>query len=755
MECSVFHHVVIVLMILWLLSYFNRSHALFYFLSLIYLYLVQERYVMRLRKKLQFEERKQANQRRVLSDSESVRWMNYAVEKIWPICMEQIASQKILRPIIPWFLDKYRPWTAKKALIQHLYLGRNPPLLTDIRVLRQSTGDDHLALELGMNFLAADDMSAILAVKLRKRLGFGIWTKLHLTGMHVEGKVLIGVKFLRRWPFLGRVRVCFAEPPYFQMTVKPIVPHGVDVAGIPGIAGWLDKLLSIAFEQTLVEPNMLVVDMEKFVSPQSGENWFFVDEKEPVAHALVEVIEASDLKPSDLNGLADPYVKGQLGAYRFKTKIVRKSLAPTWQEEFKIPICTWDSSNILTIEVQDKDRFSDDSLGDCSVNIAEFRGGQRNDMWLPLQNIKMGRLHLAITVLEEESKWNDDPFEGVTISKEDMWATFASDVTNKGSFSSVVSGKSPRVLDNMEPINIEGQEETGIWVHQPGTEVSMIWEPRKGKSRCLDNQIRGAPHDPSAGSARSTASTSPNNESSSPDESQEGKNPVKSVGRGLKKIALVFHKNGKKDEFSDHRGNLEEDIRSPRINLKALHKKDVGVKYIIEDRLSGPLTGRSPKAESLGSGDGQNKGHMKDVAKSILKHAEKSARHLKHAFSRKGSRKSKDDECSTVSEQDTVPESESVSGSESQCEYSDEESMLSKVREPGTPRTPKPGEKIVRANLKDDAKGAADISTNKEAKVQKLNPANLETTYIDARNSFDGSEKVATPKRSKDRKGET
>jgi len=45
-------------------------------------------------------------------------------------------------------------------------------------------------LELGMNFLTADDMSAILAVKLRKRLGFGMWTKLHLTGMHVEGKVV-------------------------------------------------------------------------------------------------------------------------------------------------------------------------------------------------------------------------------------------------------------------------------------------------------------------------------------------------------------------------------------------------------------------------------------------------------------------------------------------------------------------------------------------------------------------------------------
>lgn len=87
---------------------------------------------------------------------------------------------------------------------------------------------------------------------------------------------------------------------------------------------------------------MLVADMEKFISPRSGgrmfrihnfslvllligylmlstfslqvhmittlcmcllaETWFFFYEKGPVAHALVEVVEASDVKPSDLNG---------------------------------------------------------------------------------------------------------------------------------------------------------------------------------------------------------------------------------------------------------------------------------------------------------------------------------------------------------------------------------------------------------------------------------------------------------------------
>lgn len=38
----------------------------------------------------------------------------------------------------------------------------------------------------------------------------------------------------------------------------------------------------------------------------------------------------------------------------------------------------------------------------CSVSINDLRGGQRHDMWLALQNIKMGRVHLAITVIEED-----------------------------------------------------------------------------------------------------------------------------------------------------------------------------------------------------------------------------------------------------------------------------------------------------------------------------------------------------------------
>ncbi|KAL8507865.1 hypothetical protein ACS0TY_018421 [Phlomoides rotata] len=653
LDSTMLHHMCIVLLLLWALNSFNYCHPVAYFLSLIYLYLVHEVYVLKLKKKLQFEEKRESEQRRVLSDSETVRWLNHAIEKMWPVCMEEIVSQKILLPIFPWFLKKYKPWTVKDVEVQHLYLGRSPPLFTEMRVLQHSSGDDHLVMELGMNFRSADDMSAILGVKLRKRLGFGMWAKLHMLGMHVEGKVLVGVKFRRGWPFISRLRVCFAGPPYFQMTVKPIFTHGLDVTELPGVAGWIDNLLALVFEQTLVEPNMLVVDVEKFASPQP-ENWFTVDAKEPIAHAIVEVLEAAEMNPSDLNGLADPYVKGQVGPYRFRTKTQKKTLSPKWQEEFKIPICTWDSQNLLVIEVRDKDHLYDDMMGDCSVNINELRGGQRHDMWLPLQNIKMGRLHLAVTVSEGTGKGAEpSPDEVIDDAK---LASFTDDSVRNSSFLSKSSDKSLKVADRFEPINIEGQSETGIWIHHPGSEVAKVWEPRKGKNRYI-GQVRVEGGD-SVGGLKSSGPLSGQNDDNSTDESTDSnKSHSKNrVRKGLRKLGSVFRRSPR-DE--DKNNSPRDAVPSPRDNIRASDVKKGGIKVIIDDTIVSPSS-ETPKdyeketVEEIAA-ESPKQGHMKGMAKSILKQAGKSAHDLKSAISRKASRKYR----ALPTEKDSYSESDS------------------------------------------------------------------------------------------------
>ncbi|RKH55547.1 hypothetical protein D7X96_39310, partial [Corallococcus interemptor] len=49
---------------------------------------------------------------------------------------------------------------------------------------------------------------------------------------------------------------------------------------------------------------------------------------------MVHVIEARNLPAAEAQGLGDPYAKLQLGRQRAKTKVIRKSANPVWDEEF-------------------------------------------------------------------------------------------------------------------------------------------------------------------------------------------------------------------------------------------------------------------------------------------------------------------------------------------------------------------------------------------------------------------------------------
>ncbi|KAG8045509.1 hypothetical protein GUJ93_ZPchr0008g11563 [Zizania palustris] len=592
---------------------------------------------MRLRKRIQHEEMKSAYQRRLLSDAESVRWLNYAIKKMWPICMEKIVSQ-LLRPIIPWFLDKFKPWTVSKAGIQELYMGRNPPLFTSMRVLPETSDDDHLVLELGMNFLSAEDMSAVLAMQLHKSVGLGMTANMHLTSMHVEGKVLIGVKFVRSWPFLGRVRLCFVEPPYFQMTVKPLISHGLDVTEFPGISGWLDKLMDTAFGQTLVEPNMLVVNVEKFASTPSENDWFSIEERPPVAYVKLEILEGSDMKPSDMNGLADPYVKGHIGPFKFQTQIQKKTLSPKWFEEFKIPITSWESLNELSLEVRDKDPVFDDSLGTCIIDVHELRGGQRHDKWISLKNVKKGRIHLAITVKDISEEKDVEGLEE-SLSKVDAELPISTSISNLDP--NELPEENKVLIDEVEHINIDGQEQPGgLYVHRPGTGVPKTWESRKGRARSPDTEIY-----------------------KEVDKSKEAPTPKSSGQGGLFNIGSFFRKNSKKGNSHDldhttpttpgSQSATELDSKpsqTPRSNLKELGEKRTSIKIVVDE--DAKLTSKVGDAENL----------TEDVAKVVEKNAGEPGRSLTSILSRKISRKRPEDKLSDIPEQVGANESNLVKG---------------------------------------------------------------------------------------------
>ncbi|XP_020572290.1 C2 and GRAM domain-containing protein At1g03370-like isoform X2 [Phalaenopsis equestris] len=127
---------------------------------------------------------------------------------------------------------------------------------------------------------------------------------------------------------------------------------------------------------------------------------------------FLQVIEARGLVALDLNRLSDPYVRLKLGKQRAKTKVVKKSSKPWWEEEFFFQV--EDLGEELTVSVMYEDKcFNGDFIGQVKLPLSMVLDAENHSLgtaWYQLQskskkakNRECGEIRLAMSLSQKNS----------------------------------------------------------------------------------------------------------------------------------------------------------------------------------------------------------------------------------------------------------------------------------------------------------------------------------------------------------------
>ena len=105
---------------------------------------------------------------------------------------------------------------------------------------------------------------------------------------------------------------------------------------------------------------------------------------------FVNIIRGRNLNAMDGGKYSDPFVILQFGAEKKKTKVVKRTVNPQWDEKFQFSYTEDDRKNgVLVLQCFDKDVMGDDdNMGRLTVRLQDLPVWQAYRVWIPFEDVE-------------------------------------------------------------------------------------------------------------------------------------------------------------------------------------------------------------------------------------------------------------------------------------------------------------------------------------------------------------------------------
>ncbi|XP_032368818.1 extended synaptotagmin-3 isoform X2 [Etheostoma spectabile] len=310
---------------------------------------------------------------------EKVGWVNKVLEQAWPffgMYMDKLLRNNI-QPAIRLSNNALKMFTFTK-----IHFGNVPLKITGMRAYTHEVDQREVVLDLHISYEGDVNINAVV----KPPVTAGI-KGLKLNGMlRVILQPLIG-----QAPLVGGVTYFFMRRPTLNINWTGTT----NLLDSPAFSSLSEQTILDTISSLMVLPNRMCVPLIDQI--QTDQMRF------PLPRGVVRVhlLEARDLVAMDtymrglVKGKSDPYATLRVGTRNFKSKTIKETLNPVWNEVYEF-VAHEAPGQELEMELYDEDTDKDDFLGRYNLDLGVVKKEVEMDKWFTLEGIQKGEVHLKL-----------------------------------------------------------------------------------------------------------------------------------------------------------------------------------------------------------------------------------------------------------------------------------------------------------------------------------------------------------------------